>query len=43
MCKLFLHATNILQGGGRSLLVALLNKLTGTTKIILVHDGKGWY
>ena len=40
MCKLFLHATNIHQGGGRSLLNALLNKLPGTTKTVLQHDSR---
>ena len=40
MSKLFLHATNIHQGGGRSLLNALLNKLPGTTKTVLQHDSR---
>lgn len=40
MSKFFLHATNIHQGGGRTLLNALLNKLPDTTKTVLLHDSR---
>lgn len=38
MGKLILHATNVHQGGGRSLLDALLNVLPRTMKVILLLD-----
>lgn len=38
MCKLIIHAANVHQGGGRSLLMAILNTLPCDMKTILVLD-----
>ena len=40
MEKLFIHATNVHRGGGRSLLEALLRGLPETTQVVLSVDSR---
>jgi glycosyltransferase involved in cell wall biosynthesis len=38
--KLFIHATNVHQGGGRSLLIALLRTLSDTSDVLALLDSR---